>query len=43
MTCEGLYFAGSSIHPGAGVPIAIQSGKICAEELRRDVREDAFA
>jgi len=41
-TCEGLYFAGSSIHPGAGVPIVLQSGKIAAEELRRDVPEDSF-
>ncbi|HHT78168.1 MAG TPA: phytoene desaturase [Clostridiaceae bacterium] len=42
MTCEGLYFNGSSTHPGAGVPIVIQSGKICAEELRRDNPEDNF-
>lgn len=41
--CEGLYFAGSSIHPGAGVPIVIESGKICAEELRRDEPEDKFS
>lgn len=41
-TCEGLYFTGSSTHPGAGVPIVIQSGKIAAEELRRDVPEDGF-
>lgn len=41
-SCEGLYFAGSSIHPGAGVPIVLQSGKIAAEELRRDVPEDSF-
>lgn len=26
--CENLYFAGSSVHPGAGVPIALTSGKI---------------
>lgn len=42
MQCEGLYFAGSSTHPGAGVPIVLQSGKICAEELRRDNPEDRF-
>lgn len=41
-SCEGLYFAGSSVHPGAGVPIVLQSGKICAEELRRDNPEDDF-
>jgi phytoene desaturase len=40
--CEGLYFAGSSVHPGAGVPIVLQSGKIAAEELRRDNPEDSF-
>jgi phytoene desaturase len=43
MQCEGLYFTGSSTHPGAGVPIVIQSGKICAEELRRDEPEDDFS
>lgn len=36
MHCEGLYFTGSSTHPGAGVPIVLQSGKICAEELLLD-------
>jgi len=39
---EGLYFTGSSTHPGAGVPIVLESGKICAEELRRDEVEDSF-
>ncbi len=42
MDCEGLYFTGSSTHPGAGVPIVIESGRICAEELRRDEPEDDF-
>jgi len=42
MHCEGLYFTGSSIHPGAGVPIVIESGRLCAEELRRDEPEDPF-
>ncbi|OHW62008.1 dehydrosqualene desaturase [Andreesenia angusta] len=41
-SCENLYFAGSSVHPGAGVPIVLESGKICAEELRRDNPEDDF-
>lgn len=41
LECENLYFTGSSTHPGAGVPIALEGGKICAEEVRRD-REDAF-
>lgn len=43
MECEGLYFTGSSTHPGAGVPIAMESGKICAEELRRDEPTDDFS
>ena len=34
--CENLYFTGSSTHPGAGVPIVLQSGKIAAEELMLD-------
>ncbi|MGI5172076.1 phytoene desaturase [Treponema sp. OMZ 840] len=38
--CEGLYFTGSSTHPGAGVPIAIEGGKICASELRKDNPDD---
>lgn len=37
---EGLYFTGSSTHPGAGVPIVLESGKICASELRKDDVED---
>jgi len=41
-TVEGLYFTGSSTHPGAGVPIVLESGKICAEELRRDEPSDGF-
>lgn len=41
-TCEGLYFTGSSTHPGAGVPIVIEGGRIAAEELRRDNRKDDF-
>lgn len=41
--CEGLYFTGSSVHPGAGVPIVIESGRLCALELRRDNPEDSLA
>lgn len=37
-TCEGLYFTGSSTHPGAGVPIALEGGRICANELLLDER-----
>lgn len=40
--CEGLYFTGSSTHPGAGVPTSLIGGKICAEELRRDEPGDSF-
>ena len=36
--CEGLYFCGSSVHPGAGVPIVLLSAKLAAEELMRDDR-----
>lgn len=32
-----LYFAGSSVHPGAGVPIALTSGKIVAGEVKKDL------
>jgi len=42
MTCKGLYFTGSSTHPGAGVPIVLESGRICAEEFRRDQVEDSL-
>lgn len=34
--CEGLYFCGSSTHPGAGVPIVLMSAKLAAEELMTD-------
>lgn len=36
MTCEGLYFTGSSTHPGAGVPIVIEGGRIAADEIILD-------
>lgn len=36
LDCEGLYFTGSSTHPGAGVPTAIEGGRICADELILD-------
>ena len=34
--CEGLYFTGSSTHPGAGVPIVLLSSRITVEELVKD-------
>jgi phytoene desaturase len=33
---DNLYFCGSSTHPGAGVPIVMQSAKLAVEELIRD-------
>ncbi|WP_395319814.1 phytoene desaturase family protein [Fructilactobacillus frigidiflavus] len=33
---DGLYFAGASSHPGAGVPIVITSGELAAKEVERD-------
>lgn len=35
---KGLYFAGGSSHPGGGVPLVLQSGKIAAEWLAENVR-----
>lgn len=36
MKYDNLYFTGSSIHPGAGVPIVLTSAKLAAEEIVRD-------
>ena len=36
--CNRLYFCGSSVHPGAGVPIVLLSAKLAAEGLMRDDR-----
>lgn len=33
---DNLYFCGSSIHPGAGVPTVLQSAKLSVEELLKD-------
>ena len=35
----GLYFVGGSVHPGAGVPMAVLSGRLCAERVVRDAAE----
>lgn len=40
--CHGLYFTGSSTHPGAGVPTAIEGGRIAADELRLDIEAEHF-
>ncbi|MEO0328227.1 MAG: 1-hydroxycarotenoid 3,4-desaturase CrtD [Pseudomonadota bacterium] len=32
----GLYLAGGSVHPGAGVPMATRSGMLAAEQLMKD-------
>lgn len=34
----GLYFAGGSVHPGPGVPMAVMSGRLAAERLLKDLR-----
>lgn len=36
---DKLYFCGSSIHPGAGVPTVLQSAKLSVEELIKDDNE----
>ncbi len=33
----GLYLAGGSVHPGAGVPMAAQSGRLAAQALLEDL------
>ena len=33
---DKLYFCGSSVHPGAGVPIVLTSAVLAAEELKKD-------
>ena len=33
---EGLYLAGGTAHPGGGVPMCLQSGKLAAEALLDD-------
>lgn len=35
---KNLYFAGASVHPGAGVPIVLTSAKITVEEILADIK-----
>ncbi|WP_429976041.1 phytoene desaturase family protein [Enterococcus sp. DIV0086] len=35
-SCKNLYFAGASVHPGAGVPIVLTSAMITANEVLKD-------
>jgi 1-hydroxycarotenoid 3,4-desaturase len=37
----GLYLAGGSVHPGAGVPMAALSGRLAAASLSRDLASTA--
>ena len=37
---RGLYLAGGSVHPGAGVPMAATSGRLAAETLLHDLGID---
>ncbi|MEN7341660.1 MAG: 1-hydroxycarotenoid 3,4-desaturase CrtD [Pseudomonadota bacterium] len=37
---EGLYLAGGSVHPGAGVPMTAMSGRLAAACVRSDLRLD---
>ncbi|KYF67273.1 1-hydroxycarotenoid 3,4-desaturase CrtD [Sorangium cellulosum] len=34
---RGLYFAGGSVHPGAGVPMAALSGRLAAQSVMEDL------
>ena len=36
-TIPGLYFAGGSVNPGAGVPMVLMSGQIAAECVLEDI------
>ena len=39
-TIENLYFAGSSTHPGAGVPIVLLSAKLSCKDITKDHPND---
>jgi len=33
---SNLYFCGGSVHPGGGIPLCVQSGKIVSELINED-------
>lgn len=35
---KGLYFAGGSVHPGAGIPLCLHSAKIAVEMIAKDAQ-----
>lgn len=35
--CKGLFLTGGSVHPGAGVPMVILSGQLCASAVKTDL------
>lgn len=37
---ENLYFCGGSAHPGGGIPLVIQSGKLAADRISEDFDRD---
>lgn len=37
-TIKGLYFAGVTVHPGGGIPLALNSAKIVAQCVREDFK-----
>ena len=38
----GLYLAGGSVHPGAGVPMAAMSGRLAADAILQDLGSTSF-
>jgi phytoene desaturase len=38
ITVKGLYFAGGSVHPGGGIPLALNSGKIVSQLIGQQHR-----
>jgi 1-hydroxycarotenoid 3,4-desaturase len=40
-TIPGLYLAGGSVHPGAGVPMAALSARLAADAISQDLRSSA--